>query len=85
MDLHMTIYTNASAGRNITGADLVRCVMFLNTAIRRDCLPRVPGKPSIHIMKLRLTYILEPQEPYPQAVNLLFPGSLVAWYLRAPF
>ena len=45
--------------------------------------PRLPGKPSIHVMRPILIF-LEPQEAVPQALTLLGRARFIAWRLRFP-
>ena len=44
-----------------------------------DCPVRVPGRSSIHVTRLRLTFL------EPQALTLLGEATFIAWRLKRPF
>ena len=50
---------HTSAGRGISGTDLVGHVTSLDTIVNRGCLARVSGRPSIRVTQPRLAF-LEP-------------------------
>ena len=66
---------HTSISRGISGTDLVEYVTVLDTVVSRGCLARVTGRPSLHVMHPRLTY-LEPQEDVPSGSNPLQRGYI---------
>ena len=75
---------HTSAGRGISSTVLFGWVRFLDTVISRDCLGRVPGRPSIRVTRTRPTF-LKLQGPFLQALTLLRGAMFIAWCLRRPF
>ena len=59
---------NTSGGRGVNGTDLVVCITSLDTIVRRSCRARVPRRPSIRVMRPRLTFF-EPQGAVLQGSN----------------
>ena len=68
---------HTSAGRGISGTDLVECVTSLDAVVSRGSLARVSGRPNIHVTRPRLRF-LEPQEAVPQALTLFGGARFIA-------